>query len=67
MKLSGVISHGTSGSSTAACSADLAHLRELTGPEHQTTDPDLMACEVIQEALKHRAQVRGASAGAERR
>ncbi len=38
--------------------ADLAHLRELAGPGHEQTDPDELACDVIQKATKHREKAR---------
>jgi hypothetical protein len=37
---------------------DLAQLRQLA-PDAAAKTPDELACEVIQNALKHRAEVRG--------
>lgn len=39
---------------------DLDHLRDLAVPEERTLPYDELACAVIQRALKHRAEVRGA-------
>lgn len=41
-------------------SDDVTKLRELAGPGHETTDPDVLACDVIHAALKHREEVRDA-------
>ncbi len=38
--------------------ADMTRLRELAGPGHAQTEPDELACAVIQIAVKHREQVR---------
>jgi hypothetical protein len=39
---------------------DLAALRHLAGPENENTDPDVLACDVIQKAIKRRESVRSA-------
>ena len=39
---------------------EVAALRELSGPKLQGMPIDELACEVIQEALRHRAAARGA-------
>ncbi len=43
----------------AADEKDIAELRALAGPSSEGLPPDELACEVIQLALRHRAQVRG--------
>ena len=40
--------------------ADIAALRDLAGPQPQDIDVDELACEVIQTALKRRADARTA-------
>jgi hypothetical protein len=40
--------------------ADIAALRDLAVPQPQEIDVDELACEVIQKALKRRADARGA-------
>ena len=40
--------------------SEIATLRQLAGPNFATTSLDELACEVVQNALKHRVQARGA-------